>query len=65
MLIQVDIDSTLMDSDKLFGDLAEEAGIKWPRRDTEWKTADELSKVDGSPCTRDDLVKVLSTGYRQ
>jgi hypothetical protein len=63
MLIQVDIDSTLYDADKLFGDLAAEAGIKWPRRDNEWKTAEEISRLDGSPCNRDDLVKVFRKAH--
>jgi hypothetical protein len=63
MLIQVDIDSTLYDADKLFGDLAEEAGVKWPRRDNEWKTAEEVFKLDGSPCSRDDLVKIFRKAH--
>jgi len=63
MLIMCDIDSTLYDADKLFGDLAEEAGIKWPRRDNGWKTAAEILKTDGSECTRDDLVKVFRKAH--
>lgn len=63
MLIQVDIDSTLYDADKLFGDLAEEAGIKWPRRDKEWKLAHEVLKQDGTPCNRDDLVRVFRKAH--
>ena len=63
MLIQVDIDSTLYDADKLFGDLAEEAGIKWPRRDNGWKLAHEVFKQDGTPCNRDDLVRVFRKAH--
>jgi hypothetical protein len=63
MLIQVDVDSTLYDADKLFGDLAEEAGIKWPRRDNGWKPAHELQKEDGSPCTPQDLKKVFRKAH--
>lgn len=63
MLIQVDVDSTLYDADKLFGDLAEEAGIKWPRRDNGWKPAHELQKEDGSVCTVQDLKKVFRKAH--
>jgi hypothetical protein len=63
MLIQIDIDSTLIDSDKLFGDLAEEAGIKWPRRDAEWKTATDIYKLDGTPCLREDLSKIFRKAH--
>lgn len=63
MLIQVDVDSTLYDADKLFADLAEEAGIKWPRRDNGWKAANEISKMDGSPCQVEDLKKVFRKAH--
>lgn len=63
MLIQIDIDSTLYDADKLFAELAEEAGIKWPRRDNEWKTADEIFHEDGSPCTIDELKKIFRKAH--
>lgn len=63
MLMQVDVDSTLYDADKLFADLAEEAGIKWPRRDNEWKKANELFKVDGTPCTIQDLKTVFRKAH--
>lgn len=63
MLIQVDVDSTLYDADKLFGDLAAEAGIKWPRRDKGWKAAEEILKTDGTYCTREDLVKVFRKAH--
>lgn len=63
MLIQVDVDSTLYDADKLFGDLAEEAGIKWPRRDNGWKAAHEISKEDGTACTVDDLKKIFRKAH--
>lgn len=36
MLIQVDIDSTLYDSDKLFNQVAKEFDIDWPRRYHKW-----------------------------
>lgn len=63
MLIQVDVDSTLYDADKLFGDLAEEAGIKWPRRDNGWKSPEEIFKHDGSTCVREDLTKVFRKAH--
>lgn len=63
MLIQVDVDSTLYDADKLFGDIAEEMGIKWPRRDNGWKSPEEILKADGSVCVREDLSKVFRKAH--
>lgn len=63
MLIQVDVDSTLYDADKLFGDLAEQVGIKWPRRDNGWRSPEEIFKADGSSCTREDLVRVFRKAH--
>lgn len=63
MLIQVDIDSTLYDADKLFAELAEEAGIVWPRRDKEWKYANEIFKSDGTPCTAEELKRVFRKAH--
>lgn len=63
MLIQVDVDSTLYDADKLFGDIAEEIGIKWPRRDYGWKSPEEILKIDGSPCQREDLSKIFRKAH--
>lgn len=63
MLIQVDVDSTLYDADKLFGDIAEELGIKWPRRDNCWKTPPEIFKTDGTPCSREDLVRIFRKAH--
>lgn len=63
MLIQVDVDSTLYDADKLFGDLAEEAGIKWPRRSSSWGQPQAILKHDGTPCNRDDLVRVFRKAH--
>jgi len=63
MLLQVDIDSTLYDADKLFGDLAEEAGIKWPRRDNGWKSPSEVFKEDGTACSVDDLKKLFRKAH--
>lgn len=63
MLIQVDVDSTLYDADKLFFDLAEEAGIKWPRNAKFWLPAEKIFKMDGTPCSRDDLVKVFRKAH--
>lgn len=63
MLIQVDVDSTLYDADKLFGDLAEEQGVKWPRRDYGWKSPEEIFKADGSPCAREDLTRIFRKAH--
>lgn len=63
MLIQVDVDSTLYDADKLFGDIADELGIQWPRRDNCWKSAEEIFKVDGATCSREDLVKIFRKAH--
>lgn len=63
MLIQVDVDSTLYDADKLFGDIAEDMGVKWPRRDNGWKSPGEIFKVDGSPCVREDLSKIFRKAH--
>lgn len=63
MLIQVDVDSTLYDADKLFAELAAEADIKWPRNAKCWLPAEKVFKNDGSSCTRDDLVKVFRKAH--
>lgn len=42
MLIQVDVDSTLYDADKLFGKIAEGMGVKWKYKATHWMTSDDL-----------------------
>lgn len=42
MLIQVDVDSTLYDADKLFFEVAAEFGIKWPRNAKGWLSAEEM-----------------------
>lgn len=63
MLIQVDVDSTLYDADKLFGDIADELGIKWPRRDNCWKSPEEIFKTDGAACSREDLVKIFRKAH--
>lgn len=63
MLIQVDVDSTLYDADKLFGDLAEEAGVKWPRRDNEWKPASELRTFDGKEVKLSTLKNIFRKAH--
>lgn len=42
MLIQVDVDSTLYDADKLFAQVAAEFEVKWPRNATSWLKAEEM-----------------------
>jgi hypothetical protein len=43
MLIQVDVDSTLYDADKLFWKVAvNEFGVKWPKGATSWLSAEEM-----------------------
>jgi hypothetical protein len=42
MLIQVDVDSTLYDADKLFAELAKEAGVNWIRNSPSWFTAEDI-----------------------
>lgn len=42
MIIQVDVDSTLYDADKLFAELANEAGVKWIRKAPSWFTAEDI-----------------------
>jgi len=42
MLIQVDVDSTLYDADKLFFEVAEEFGVKWPRNAKGWLSPEEM-----------------------
>lgn len=63
MLIQVDVDSTLYDADKLFAQLAAEQGIKWVRNAKHWLPAEVIPKEDGTFCTRDDLVKVFRRAH--
>lgn len=63
MLIQVDVDSTLYDADKLFAQLAAEAGIKWVRNAKHWLPAEVIEKEDGTFCNRDDLVKVFRRAH--
>lgn len=63
MLIQVDVDSTLYDADKLFAQLSAEAGIKWPRNAKHWLPAEKIAKEDGTFCNRDDLVKVFRRAH--
>lgn len=63
MLLQVDVDSTLYDADKLFSKLAKEAGVKWPDRDNQWRAAEELEMEDGSACNLDILKKVFRKAH--
>ena len=63
MLIQVDVDSTLYDADKLFEELAEAVGIKWPKRSLSWSQPDGIKKHDGTLCSRDDLVRVFRKAH--
>jgi len=63
LLIQVDVDSTLYDADRLFAELADEAGIKWPRNAKCWLPAELVFKHDGTACNRDDLVKVFRKAH--
>jgi len=63
MLIQVDVDSTLYDADKLFNELARDNDIDWPRRAKCWLPADEVLHFDGKPCTPDDLKKVFRIAH--
>jgi hypothetical protein len=63
MLIQVDVDSTLYDADKLFDEVAREAGICWPRRSSSWSQPNGILKDDGTECSRDDLVRVFRKAH--
>lgn len=63
MLIQVDVDSTLYDADKLFSKLAKEAGVQWKDRDNQWRPAEELQMDDGTPCNLDILKKVFRKAH--
>jgi uncharacterized HAD superfamily protein len=63
MLIQVDVDSTLYDADKLFSKLAREAGVKWLDRDNQWRAAEELMMDDGEACNLDILKKVFRKAH--
>lgn len=63
MLIQVDVDSTLYDADKLFSQLAKEAGVKWFDRDNQWRPAEELLMDDGSNCDLDTLKKIFRKAH--
>ena len=63
MLIQVDVDSTLYDADKLFRTLGREAGINWPAKMNHWLPAEAITKDDGTPCVREDLVKVFRKAH--
>lgn len=42
MLIQVDVDSTLYASDKLFNQVAKEFGVDWPTKYSHWFSAEEI-----------------------
>lgn len=63
MLIQVDVDSTLYDADKLWDTLAPEFNIKWPRKDNRWRAPHEVLHLDGTPCSLDDLLKLFRRSH--
>jgi hypothetical protein len=63
MLIQIDVDSTLYDADKLFYQLAKEQGIKWPRNNNCWLPAEKIFREDGTPCGREDLVRIFRKAH--
>ena len=63
MLIQVDVDSTLYDADKLFGQVAEEAGIKWPYNARSWLPANSLRTFDGEEVTVEALKRVFRRAH--
>lgn len=63
MLIQVDVDSTLYDADKLFNDIAVEQGIKWPRKANAWLMPSEIYHMSGDPCTVEDMKKIFRTAH--
>lgn len=57
MLIQVDVDSTLYDADKLFGSIAKERGIKWLYRYPRWFGPEELG------CSRADMKNIFRAAH--
>lgn len=63
MLIQVDVDSTLYDADKLWASLAPEFGIKWPKRDNRWRKPEEIEMLDGSACDLETLLKLFRKSH--
>jgi hypothetical protein len=63
MLIQVDVDSTLYDSDKLFVEVGKEVGIKWPKNSLGWIPPSELQRDDGTPCTVADVKNMFRLAH--
>lgn len=57
MLIQVDVDSTLYDADKLFASIAEEAGIKWIKKSPNWFGPEDIG------CTLQDLKNIFRKAH--
>jgi hypothetical protein len=63
MLLQIDIDSTLYDADKLLTQLAEESNFKWPRRTNHWMGAFEVTHQDDTPCTVEEMKKLFRKAH--
>jgi len=63
MLIQVDVDSTLYDANKLFYELGREAGVQWPKSYDFWFTAEELTMDNGEPCSLEELKRVFRKAH--
>jgi 5'(3')-deoxyribonucleotidase len=64
-LIMCDVDSTLYDADVLFSELANDAGIDWPDRISEWKPAHEIYHYNGKHCSVDDLKKIFRKAHSE
>jgi hypothetical protein len=63
MLIQVDVDSTLYDSDKLFVQVGKELGIKWPKNSSGWIPPTDLLRDDGTTCTKQDVINMFRLAH--
>lgn len=57
MLIQVDVDSTLYDADKLFNQLFKEAGFDWIRNSPSWFGPEMIG------CTRQDMKNLFRKAH--
>ncbi len=63
MLIQVDIDSTLYDADKLFWEVGDDLGIRWPMESYSWSQPNGITKLDGTLCNRQDLIRIFRKAH--
>lgn len=63
MLIQIDIDSTLYPSDKLFNKVGKEMEINWPKKYNHWFSYEELFHLDKTPCTLEEMKNLFRKAH--